>query len=318
MADPEGDGYALPLVLAMLLVPAVPLSAFGVRRFRRAPERVRPPFQVRLRRGWDEATKSWSVLAHDSGLLVLPLTSFVLGSGGWLGAYLLTGAWAHRMMARLALTGFITLLPFTLLGTFLGTAFIGALNRRLDGQHATAADGLRIAWQHRGPIFRWALLAAGVGAILQGLQQIKSEWALAPLISALAGIAWGVLTLFVLPVLAIEGVGVRDAARRAGSLVREKWSEGMGGLGNLTTVSIVLTLPLAVAFGVVLGVTAVDHDAYTAVLVVFFTFMLASSAVGTAGQVLAVALYRHATGRSTGPFTTGELNDALVRRRKLR
>jgi hypothetical protein len=40
--------------------------------------------------------------------------------------------------------------------------------------------------------------------------------------------------------------------------------------------------------------------------------------MSSATQVLSVALYRHATGGSTGPFTSAELNDALVRRRKLR
>jgi hypothetical protein len=311
--------YAIPLVLSFFLVPVIAVLAFPGRRFRRAPEKVRAPLNVRFARGWHEAGSSWAVLRENRGLLVLPLISFVLGTSGWIGGYLLAGAWVDRFMPRIAVTGFIVLLPLTMLGTFIGVAFLCALNRRLEGQRVSAVDGLRMAWQRRGPVFRWSLVAAGVGAIVQALQQLKSEWALAPLVSWLAGLAWGVLTVFVLPVLAVERVGVRDAARRASSLVRDKWGEGIAGLGNLSLVAMVAVLPVALVFGVAAGIGARDPETMRIVFLAgFVAFMLVLAAVGAAGQVLSLALYRHATGRSTGPFTAAELEDAAVRRRRLR
>ena len=278
--------------------------------------RERAPLKVRLKRGWMEASTSWGVLLKHRGLLVLPFTSFVLGSAGWIGGYLLAGVWVERTMPRLALTSFIVLVPATMLGTFLSAAFLAALSRRLESEPASVADGLRVAWRRRGPIAAWALLAAGFGALLQALQQFKSEWALAPVISALAGVAWGVLTVFVLPVLALEDLGVRDTIRRAAGIVRDRWGESVAGLGNLTLVNVVVMLPLALALGVAAGVAAPDRDAVTAIFVVgFVAFMLLVSAIGTAGQVLSLALYRHATGRPARPFTESELEQALVPRR---
>jgi uncharacterized protein DUF6159 len=319
-ADESGsEWYALPLGLSFLLVPVIAVLAFSGRRFSKSPEKVRAPLSVRFERGWREADSSWTVLRENRGLLVLPSASFVLGTSAWIGAYVLVGTGVDRFMPRMALTGFIVLLPLTMLGTFLGVAFLCALNRRLDGQRASAVDGLRMAWQRRGPVFRWSLVAAGVGAILQALQQLRSEWALAPLVSWLAGLAWGVLTVFVLPVLAVEGVGVRDAAQRATGLVRDKWGEGVAGLGNLSLVGMVAIVPVSLVLGVAAGVTARDPEAREIVFVAgFVAFMLVVSAIHTAGQVLSVALYRHATGRSIGPFTPAVLADAAVRRRRLR
>jgi hypothetical protein len=319
-ADQSGSElYALPLGLSFLLVPVIAVLAFSGRRFRSAPEKVRAPLHVRFERGWREAGSSWEVLRENRGLLVLPLTSFVLGTSAWIGAYLLVSTRVDRFMPRMALTGFIVLLPLTMLGTFLGVAFLCALNRRLDGQRASALDGLRMAWQRRGPVFRWSLVAAGVGAILQALQQLRSEWALAPLVSWLAGLAWGVLTVFVLPVLAVEGVGVRDAARRAGGLVRDKWGEGIAGLGNLSLVGIAVIVPVSLVVGVAAGVTAREPDTRMIVFAAgFVAFMLVVSVIHVAGQVLSLALYRHATGQSTRPFTAAALDEAAVQRRRLR
>ena len=39
------------------------------------------------------------------------------------------------------------------------------------------------------------------------------------------GVAWSVATYFVIPVIALEGLGPRDALRRSSALVREKWGE---------------------------------------------------------------------------------------------
>jgi len=239
----DGGGYAIPLAFATLMLPPAAAWAAAARRFARRPEAVREPVDRRLARGWREATRSWAVMTSHADLLVLPLTSMVLACAFWAGGYVATGALTDGTMPRIALTGMIVLLPGTLEATFLGVAYLAALDRRVRGEKASARDGLAIAWRRRGAVAGWALLSAGVGALLQALQQFKGEWALAPLMSALAGVAWGVLAVFVMPVLALEDVGVRDAIRRTTALVRRRWGEGMGGLGNLTLVGVVLGVP---------------------------------------------------------------------------
>jgi hypothetical protein len=57
----------------------------------------------------------------------------------------------------------------------------------------------------------------------------------------------------------------------------------------------------------------------TGFIVLLVVFIVILFAVGTAGQVLALALYRHATGGAAiGPFTRDDLYHALVPRRRFR
>jgi hypothetical protein len=315
----EDTVYVALLIVALLLLPVAGALGFSARRFARRPEAVREPLARRLARGWGEATRSWIVLVGSGRLLLLPAASWALGVATWIGGYLLAGQWVDSTMGRLVLAGFLLLLPGTVLGTFFGVAYLAALDRRLSDEPATVRDGLRVAWRRRGAILGWSVLAAGVGALIQGLQQLRSEWAVAPLLSWLAGAAWGVLTLFVLPVIAIEDVGVRDAVRRAGGLVKQRWGEGMAGAGNLTLVAGAAGAAVAVLLAPAFVIAAPDRDAIQIVFLASLAVFVAIIAViGTAMQVLSLALYRHATGGGAiGPFTADDLQHAIIERRRL-
>lgn len=253
-------------------------------------------------------------------LLLLPATSYVLGLIVWVGAFAAAGRFADPTLSRLAIASFIVLLPGTVLGTFFGVAFVYALDQRLSGRPASARDGLHAAWDRRAAILAWSLLAAGVGAILQALQQLRSEWAAVPLLSWLAGAAWGVLTLFVLPILALEDLNLRETVRRAGGLVRRRWGEGIAGATNLTLVMIIAAAVLGLTIGAAAAVAEPDSDAVRAVYVAGIAIgFLLIAVIAVAGEVLALALYRHAVGRgAVAPFTDDDLDHALVARRRLR
>ncbi len=133
---------------------------------------------------------------------------------------------------------------------------------------------------------------------MQALAQLRSEWAAASLVS------W---------------LGLRDTLRRAGAIVRRRWGEGMAGAGNLTLVAGLAGAIFGLVVAVASFVAAPDEAALTAVFLTSITaFFLLVAAVGAAGQVLALALYRHAVGRGPlPPFTDVDLEHALVARRRL-
>jgi hypothetical protein len=116
----------------------------------------------------------------------------------------------------------------SLLRGFGGVAFLAVLDARLHGRRTSSRAGLAVAWRKQGRIAPWSLLSAGVGALLQLLQHVRSEWLLAPVISWFAGVAWTLVSIFALPVLALEDVPVRRLAQRAASLGRRRWGEGVG------------------------------------------------------------------------------------------
>ena len=48
-------------------------------------------------------------------------------------------------------------------------------------------------------------------------------------IAGIAGVAWGLVTFLVVPVIALEGLGPWQALKRSGSLFRQRWGEQITG-----------------------------------------------------------------------------------------
>ena len=126
------------------------------------------------------------------------------------------------------------------------------------------------------------------------------------------GVAWNVLTFFVVPVLLYEPVGVRGSIKRSASLFKQRWGEQF--TGN-ATIGLVLVLA-----GMLVGVVAVALAVLAPVLgiAVGVLGVLALAAVGSAlSGVFNAALYRYATtGEASGAFTEDDLRASFRPRRR--
>ena len=97
---------------------------------------------------------------------------------------------------------------------YFNAAVIGTAMKRLQGEDASIHDGLALARQHIGKIFVWAVITATVGMILRSLQERAGI--LGRIVLGIVGIAWTVLTFFVVPVLLYEPVGCRRRDQAVG------------------------------------------------------------------------------------------------------
>ena len=153
-------------------------------------------------------------------------------------------------------------LPFLLVGGYAATFFVvyfnvalaGAARLSMDGHDTTVAEGLAVARQRRGVIARWALVQFAVGVIINSLEAMAGDnplaRAVASLVSAVANVAWSVGTFFVIPLLALEGLGPRDALARSAKLIRERWGEGLVGTASIgLAVFLAGLLPVLMLFG---------------------------------------------------------------------
>lgn len=242
-------------------------------------------------------------------------------AAAWAALYALAAGWAESFQVRVALVALVGAYPLNLTGTFFGVAFLAVADGRVRGEGTSIAEGLRVARGKLGVIARWALLASGVGLVLQALQQVKSDWLATPLLSWLAGAAWTVLTFFVLPVLAFEEVGVRESVRRSGRIVRARWGEGLSGATNIGLVGVVVGSVIG-AVAAVAGTVgfliepAVGVAVWVLVGVLFFGLIGVVTAIS---QLFSLTLYRFATGHETlGDFTAEELQVAFRKKRKRR
>jgi hypothetical protein len=260
-------------------------------------------------RGLRLAMASWSVVRQDRQLLVLPILSFlcsvvvtaVFAAGIW-GVGLPEG---DRLEPVHYVILFILYVVLAFVTIFFNAAVIGTAMERLRGREATIGDGLRLAREHLGEIFLWAVVTATVGMILRSLAERFGF--VGRIVISLIGAAWNVVTFFVVPVLLYEEVGVGQGIKRSASLFRQRWGEEFVGNGAIGIVVFLAALVVGVvAFA--LGAIAIPLG-----IVVGVVGLGALLAIGAAcSGVFNAALYRYATtGEASGAFSIEDLSSSF-------
>ena len=129
---------------------------------------------------------------------------------------------------------------------------------------------------------RFALRLGGIGKIV--VNTIRS----------LLGLAWSVLTLFVVPVLVYENVSPLEAVRRSKDTLKKTWGESLVrafGLGLIQFVCILAVIGVTVGLGILVpqgpGGLVVMALGTICLLGVFLVFNVASTIFNTALYVYA-------------------------------
>jgi hypothetical protein len=277
----------------------------------------------RILRSWDLLRQSFAILVSDMELLWLPIysaiatgaASLLLVSGGLL-VFLpqvqtfLDNRFNHpRLTADPAMWTWMFLFYAVnyFIVVFFNVALVTTAGDRLAGGHATVNDGLRLAWQRKGKILQWAILAATVGIILRMLER-RMGW-LMRLTAGLIGVAWTLACYFVVPVLAVENLGPVEALQRSAQLFRQTWGEELTGGFSFGLIFTLLGLPaiVLVIFSSNLGQAAMLGSLALAVI-----YWLLLSVVSSAVQgIFVAALYHYArTKQAAGGFSLDDLSTA--------
>jgi hypothetical protein len=278
----------------------------------------------RIRRGWELAKQSWAVLRADRSLALFPVIS---GIAILFAAILIVGPGVALFATETSKPAGVVLwviggYVLTFIGIYCNTALAAAASKALDGQQTTVGDGFAAVRDKRGVIAQWALVQLTVGILLQLIQGLLSESAVgrlvATIVTSLASAAWAIATFFVLPILALEGVGPKDAIKRSAHIIRERWGEGLVGSGSIGGLVVLLGVLPAIGLGVLgafaLGSTVGGGVALIAVAVILF--VLAMIVGSTLTAIFRVALFRFATeDKVVGGFDADALAHAFRQRR---
>lgn len=269
----------------------------------------------RIRNSIDLARSSWRVLSTDRELIWLPFVSMIATVLVALSffvpvAALSSGNGFGPLAAALALVGYFALAYTTI---FFNTALVCAADELMRGGRPSVSSAITAARARAGRILPWALVSATVSLVLRSLEQRGGV--LGRIVIGFVGLAWSLVTFLVLPVLVIEGVGVRDAISRSTNLFKKAWGEqvvgnsGIGLLGFLAAIPGVVVAGLGIASGVAL--IAVPLVVAGAVWVIG-TMCVTSALSG----VFQTALYHYAAnGMPPAAFADAHLDRAFVPRR---
>lgn len=272
----------------------------------------------RFRTGWDLTKKSWRLLRSQPGLTAYPVVggllavvAFVVLAGP--GFYLLdTDATAVGYLL-IALGVYLA----SLAATFFGVGLAVAADRAFKGEQVTLSTGVSVAAGRFGAIAGWAFVSAVVGTVISILQ---SQRGLAgPLIGALGGAAWGLITFLAIPVIAIEGSGPIATIKRSAHLFKERWrGQVTGNIAIGGGVFLFGTLPaiLLIVVGLVLWNNDGSGDAVAlgaVITLIGATILVVTLLVAQAlRQIFGIALYRWtADGQVVAGFTEAEMESAV-------
>lgn len=272
----------------------------------------------RIRRSWRLTKIAWGLVRSSRSCLVLA----VLGLGFTTlatGLILLLGGYfesPREDTVRLALVGGAGLYLTTLIGAFFNVALAKAASAALQGKSISVGEVIAASRRRLRQIVIWSLVAATVGLILDQLAR-RVPWG-AKIATWLVGAAWGLATMFVIPILADEeDAEALPSIRRSARVLRERWSEGLTGSLVIGAWAILVYIPLVVIFCVASRAAADDGTGtFVAVFgVEVVAFVLVGAVLAALRQVFTVVLYQYAVAGPTGNFPLADLESPFTKRK---
>lgn len=277
-------------------------------------------FFNRLSNGWNLGMTSFKVIRENKQLLTFPIISsiaLVIVSASFLGGgYWLFGEELDSFNGSLTFNQGVWLFAFYFVNYFViiffNMALIHCARLYFQGEQPSVGDGLSFSQSKIGSIASWAILAATVGLILRAIENVHEG--LGAFVSSLIGAMWGILTFFVVPIIAYEDVGPFEAVKRSGKIIKNKWGESLGANLGINLVGIVAMLLIALPVGLLL---ATVHPVFGIVCGIL-TAVLIGVIMSAAQTIFLAAIYHHVTEEPVAiqPFKSEYLDGAFIQRKK--
>jgi len=256
----------------------------------------------KIGRSWQLMKMSLRIIRKDKEILIFPVLSGLITiailASFFLGAFFTMGFdGTDDATSNWVFYAFFIAFYFVafFIGIFFNACIIGCAMIRMNGGNPTVRDGFRIAGQNIGRIFLWAVIAATVGLIIRAIQERVGF--LGKIIMGAIGIAWTLVTYFVVPVLIYESLGPWGAVKRSASIFKKTWGETIVGNLGLGLIFALLMIPgFVMIFAGVAVFFSVGLAATIALIALGIVYMLVIAVIASAAEtILVAALYRYAT-----------------------
>ncbi|MCK6690528.1 MAG: DUF6159 family protein [Thermoanaerobaculia bacterium] len=274
-------------------------------------------FFSRLSNGWELAKISLHTINQNRALLLFPVfssVSLILVLATFFGGgFFLFGDQIDRLMddeqsgniLGIAVIFIYYLINFFII-VFFNSALIYCAVKILNGEETSLQEGFDFAFSRIGKIFGWSVLSATVGTLLQLLQNMGK---VGEIVAGLIGLAWSVMTFFVVPVLIYEDKGVFESVKESGRLMKQKWGESLAANASFGIFHL-----LGIIVAVVLGILLMKVSVILAITIAVGIILLVSTVMSAARTVFVAAVYNHVSGRPTGEFDGRTLDSAFIQK----
>ena len=190
------------------------------------------PYKERLRRSWDVTKKTFSVIKADKEILAFPIIGVIITVILFLLLFFpfLTAMIVQSTVPPITLMVFFFLEIFT--GVYSHAAIVHIARTRFEGGDATFMEGVKAAWKRKWQLFQWALLTGTVGIIISSAERQAREkggiiGAIAKILIGLAGLAWKIVSIFVVPAIIFNGKGPINSLKSSYHTIKKTWGESL-------------------------------------------------------------------------------------------
>jgi hypothetical protein len=234
---------------------------------------------------------SFAVVRRNRALLWFPVISTVclaITAAFWIyeGAWLYVVHGPALLFVPLVLIGLYSL---TFVGVFFSVALASTAAEVIGGGEPSIRDGVNVAWSRLGGIAGWAAQSIFVALVLGFVENIKGlRW-----VGTAAQVAWNFATIFVVPLIALEGPDAASARARSFQLAREQWRAETGGLGLLQLALFVPAVLFALGAKLISSGDVHSLTGKAMLGVVLLCGFGVAVIAGVVRQVFAVELYRN-------------------------
>jgi hypothetical protein len=204
---------------------------------------------------------------------------------------------------------FLTYFGLAFIATFFNVCVVYTTKIRFEGGNATFAESIRFALSRIPVIVQWSLISATVGLILRILHNLASNLGkigqiVANILIGLLGMAWSIMTIFVVPVLVYENTGPIDAVKKSTQVIKKTWGESLIkniGLGLVQLLIFVLILAVAGALTYGLMITFDAAGLFIGIGIAAFLLLLTGLVFTVASTIFNTALYIYANNNLVAP-----------------
>ena len=259
-------------------------------------------FFATIGRGWEMSKLSMSVVKKDPELMVYMIFAGVMSLACLIGMsmpQLLVMDWAVNADGSFTpaylMFSFVGYMVLSIVVVFWNCAIIANANIRLTGGDPKFADGVNAALKRLPIIIVWGIIAGTVGLLLKFLEGVArssdhpAAAALATVIHIIGGLAWWVMTFFMIPHLILENKSIGDALKASKTTFFDTWGENIvSGLG-IGAIAFLFGIPIV---ALTIGMTIVAGPVGLLLGAVLIGLLIAWA--NAAEQVAVVALFRYA------------------------
>ncbi len=189
-------------------------------------------------RSWELTKLTFGVIRKDKELFLFPLIGALL-SIAWIAALIwptmgvaLSNDGSFEWGAIELIVTFITYLGLAFFGTFTKFCVSYTAKRRFEGGDASFGESVKFTLGKLTLVLGWATISATVGLIFRFLDQLAERLGgageiIINIFASLLGMAWTLLSLFVVPSMVYEGHGPIDAFKESTEVIKETWGEAL-------------------------------------------------------------------------------------------